>query len=330
MDISKLEKQIIDDNKAINYDQALELTELPSEKVLELTSLARKVTVKYKGDGVFLRSIISAKTGDCSEDCSFCSQSVHYSSPISKHSLLDPDEVLQAAIQSQKMGAFDFCIVIAVKGPSKKQFEKVLESIDLVKKNTNLEIGCSLGSLTKDQAFALGKAGVWRYNHNLETCREFFPNICTTHTYDERLETAKLVKEAGMELCCGGIIGMGETVEQRIRFAFEIKDLDPHTVPINFLNPRPGTPLSHLKPLPSIEAVKTIAIWRLIMPSKVLMSGGGREITLRDLQSMGVVAGANGMIIGNYLTTEGRAPEDDLKMIEDLQMPIKDRYNNEI
>ena len=169
MDIGKLEKQIIDDNKAINYDQALELTELPSEKVLELTSLARKVTVKYKGDGVFLRSIISAKTGDCSEDCSFCSQSVHYSSPISKHSLLDPDEVLQAAIQSQKMGAFDFCIVIAVKGPSKKQFEKVLESIDLVKKNTNLEIGCSLGSLTKDQAFALGKAGVWRYNHNLET-----------------------------------------------------------------------------------------------------------------------------------------------------------------
>tara|TARA_B100000900_G_scaffold220018_1_gene186527 strand:+ start:114 stop:1097 length:984 start_codon:yes stop_codon:yes gene_type:complete len=326
MDFAKLEKKLLEDGQGITFDEALELTETPKEKLLELTSLARKVTVKYKGDGVFLRSIISAKTGDCSEDCSFCSQSVHFSSPISKHSLLDPEEVLQAAIQSEKLGAFDFCIVIAVKGPNKRQFKKVIESIDLIKENTKLEIGCSLGSLTRDQAFALAEAGVWRYNHNLEACREYFHKVCTTHTYDDRLETAKLVKESGMELCCGGIMGLGESPEQRLQLAYEIKELDPHTVPMNFLNPRPGTPLGHLKPLPSLEAIKTIAIFRLIMPDKVLMSGGGREVTLRDLQSMGIMAGSNGMIIGNYLTTVGRPPEDDIKMIEDLQMPIRDRY----
>jgi biotin synthase len=173
----------------------------------------------------------------------------------------------------------------------------------------------------------LADAGVWRYNHNIETCKEFFPNICSTHTYEDRANTARLVKEVGMELCCGGIIGMGETVKQRIQLAFEIKDLDPHTVPMNFLNPRPGTPLGHLKPLPSLEAIKTIAIFRLIMPDKVLMSGGGREVTLGDLQSMGLMAGSNGMIIGNYLTTVGRDPKEDLKMIKDLQMPIRDRYS---
>ena len=327
MDFTKLEDRLLNKEEDITFDEALELTNTPNDKILELTSLARRVTLKYKGDGVFLRSIISAKTGDCSEDCSFCSQSVHYSSPISKHPFLDPDEVLQAALQSEKMGAFDFCIVIAVKGPNKRQFQKVLESIELIKKHTKLEIGCSLGSLTKEQADALGEAGVWRYNHNIEACKEYFPNICSTHTYEDRVSTAKLVKEAGMELCCGGIIGMGETVKQRIQQAFEIKELDPHTVPINFLNPRKGTPLGHLKPLPSLEAIKTIAIFRLIMPSKVLMSGGGREITLRDLQSMGIMAGSNGMIIGNYLTTVGRSPEEDLKMIEDLEIPIRDRYS---
>ncbi|MBT89773.1 MAG: biotin synthase BioB [Spirochaetales bacterium] len=327
MNFSELEDRLLNKNDSITFEEALGLTDTPKDKILELTTLARKVTLKYKGDGVFLRSIVSAKTGDCSEDCSFCSQSVHFSSPISKHSFLDPDEVLQAALESEKMGAFDFCIVIAVKGPNKQQFEKILESIDLIKKNTKLEIGCSLGSLTQDQARGLANAGVWRYNHNIETCKEFFPNICSTHTYEDRANTARLVKEVGMELCCGGIIGMGETVKQRIQLAFEIKDLDPHTVPMNFLNPRPGTPLGHLKPLPSLEAIKTIAIFRLIMPDKVLMSGGGREVTLGDLQSMGLMAGSNGMIIGNYLTTVGRDPKEDLKMIKDLQMPIRDRYS---
>ena len=163
MDFSKLEDKLLTNEESITFDEAMELTNTPKDKILELTTLARRVTLKYKGDGVFLRSIISAKTGDCSEDCSFCSQSVHYSSPISKHPFLDPEEVLQAALQSEKMGAFDFCIVIAVKGPNKRQFKKVLESIELVKKHTKLEIGCSLGSLTKEQAQGLAQAGVWKH-----------------------------------------------------------------------------------------------------------------------------------------------------------------------
>ncbi|NIP38315.1 MAG: biotin synthase BioB, partial [Candidatus Dadabacteria bacterium] len=164
---------------------------------------------------------------------------------------------------------------------------------------------------------------VWRYNHNLETCRSHFPNICTTHTYDHRRKTAELVKETGMHLCCGGILGMGESVKQRLELAFELRELDPTWVPINFLNPRPGTPFSELEMVQPFEAVKTISIYRLILPDKIIMTAGGREVTLRDLQSMGLIAGANAMILGNYLTTPGRTPQEDLKMLDDLELPIR-------
>ncbi|MCI0453911.1 MAG: biotin synthase BioB, partial [Candidatus Dadabacteria bacterium] len=307
----------------ITFDEALELTELPREEVPDLISLARKVTLKYKGDGVFLRSIISAQTGNCPEDCAFCSQSSFYDTEITPHPLVAAEKVLKAAQQAERLGAMDFCIVISAKGPTPKIFQKVLEAVDLLRKETNLKIGCSLGELTEEQAFTLKEHGVWRYNHNIETCRSYFPKICTTHTYDDRVRTAKLVKKAGMNLCSGGILGMGETVRQRIEFAFEIRELDPSWVPINFLNPRPGTPFSDLSLVSPFEAVKTIAIFRLILPDKILMTAGGREVTLRDLQAMGLLAGANAMILGNYLTTPGRSPEEDLRMLDDLQMPVR-------
>jgi biotin synthase len=231
--------------------------------------------------------------------------------------------ILRAAQQAEKLGAMDFCIVISAKGPTPRIFKKVLEAVDLVRENTNLKIGCSLGELTEEQAIALKEHGVWRYNHNLETCRSYFPNICTTHTYDDRWRTAQLVKKVGMHLCSGGILGMGESVRQRIEFAFEIRELDPSWVPINFLNPRPGTPLGHLPLVSPLEAVKVIAIFRLILPDKIIMTAGGREVTLRDLQAMGLLAGANAMILGNYLTTPGRPPEEDLRMLDDLQMPVR-------
>ncbi len=299
------------------------MTELPREEVPDLISLARKVTLKYKGDGVFLRSIISAQTGNCPEDCAFCSQSSFYDTEITPHPLMAAEKVLKAAQQAERLGAMDFCIVISAKGPTPKIFQKVLEAVDLLRKETNLKIGCSLGELTEEQAFTLKEHGVWRYNHNIETCRSYFPKICTTHTYDDRVRTAKLVKKAGMNLCSGGILGMGETVRQRIEFAFEIRELDPSWVPINFLNPRPGTPFSDLSLVSPFEAVKTIAIFRLILPDKILMTAGGREVTLRDLQAMGLLAGANAMILGNYLTTPGRSPEEDLRMLDDLQMPVR-------
>ncbi|GBD38581.1 Biotin synthase [bacterium HR37] len=314
---------MLEKEEPITFEEALSLTELPREQVPDLIALARKVTLKYRGDGVFLRSIISARTGNCPEDCAFCSQSAHYDTGIKTHPFMATEKILMAAKQAEKLGAMDFCIVISGRGPTPKVFRKVLEAVDLLRKETNLKIGCSLGELTEEQAFALKEHGVWRYNHNLETCRSYFPRICTTHTYEDRLRTAKLVKKAGMQLCSGGILGMGESVRQRIEFAFELKELDPSWVPINFLNPRPGTPLGHLPLVSPFEAVKTIAIFRLILPDKIIMAAGGREVTLRDLQAMGLLAGANAMILGNYLTTLGRSPEEDLRMLDDLQMPVR-------
>lgn len=289
----------------------------------DLISLARKVTLKYKGDGVFLRSIISAQTGNCPEDCSFCSQSAHFDTEVNAHPLMAAEKILLAARQAEKMGAMDFCIVISAKGPTPRIFKKVLEAVDMLRENTGLKIGCSLGDLKEEQAYELKEHGVWRYNHNLETCRSYFPNVCTTHSYDDRLRTAMLVKEAGMNLCCGGILGLGESTTQRLELAFELRELGPSWVPINFINPRPGTPFEKLATVPAMEAVKTIAIFRLILPDKILMTAGGREVTLRDMQSMGLLAGANAMILGNYLTTPGRSPEEDLRMLDDLQMPVR-------
>ena len=300
---------------------------LQKPEVPDLISLARKVTLKYKGDGVFLRSIISAQTGNCPEDCSFCSQSVHYDTEVNAHPLMAAEKILLAARQAEKLGAMDFCIVISAKGPTPRIFKKVLEVVDMLRAETNLKVGCSLGDLGEEQAYELKEHGVWRYNHNIETCRSYFPRICSTHTYDDRLKTAELVKKAGMHLCCGGILGMGETPQQRIELAFELKELGPSWVPINFLNPRPGTPFEKLPMFPPLEAVKTISIFRLILPDKILMTAGGREVTLRDLQSMGLLAGANAMILGNYLTTPGRSPEEDLRMLDDLEMPVRKDVN---
>ncbi len=311
----------------ISFEEALALQGLEKPEVPDLISLARKVTLKYKGDGVFLRSIISAQTGNCPEDCSFCSQSAHYDTEVNAHPLMAAEKILLAAKQSEKMGAMDFCIVISAKGPTPRIFKKVLEIVDLLRAETGLKIGCSLGDLREEQAYELKEHGVWRYNHNLETCRSYFPSICTTHTYDDRLRTAMLVREAGMHLCSGGILGMGESARQRIELAFELRELGPSWVPINFLNPRPGTPFEKFPVLQPFEAVKTIAIFRLILPDKILMTAGGREVTLRDLQSMGLVAGANAMILGNYLTTPGRSPEEDLRMLDDLQMPVRKDVN---
>lgn len=321
MDIVR--EKLLQKEELITFEEALELTELPKEQVPDLISLARKVTLKYKGDGVFLRSIISAQTGNCPEDCAFCSQSAYYDTEVNAHPLMAADRILKAAQQAERLGAMDFCIVISAKGPTPRIFKKVLEAVDLLRERTNLKIGCSLGSLTEEQAFTLKEHGVWRYNHNIEACRSYFPKVCTTHTYDERVRTAELVKKAGMNLCSGGILGMGESVRQRIELAFEIRELEPSWVPINFLNPRPGTPFGDLPMVSPFEAVKTISIFRLVLPDKIIMTAGGREVTLRDLQAMGLLAGANAMILGNYLTTSGRPPEEDLRMLDDLQMPVR-------
>jgi biotin synthase len=272
---------------------------------------------------VELESLINAKSGACAEDCAFCSQSAHFDTGVDVYPFLDLDEVLEAARATKAAGATQFCIVVAVRGPSERLLDKVVNAVSAVRSETGLEVACSLGLLDPAQAQRLAAAGVKRYNHNLEAPRALFPSIVSTHTYDDRVATAKLATDAGMELCCGGILGMGETLEQRVDFAFELAELEPCEVPINFLLPT-GTPLGDQRLISPREALQAIALFRLVLPSAWLRLAGGREYVLGELQAMGLLAGANALIVGNYLTSTGRPPEEDHALLEALGMPVAD------
>ena len=198
----------------------------------------------------------------------------------------------------------------------------MLDAVPVVRDRTGLNVAVSAGILTREQAVALATAGVHRYNHNLETARSFFGSICTTHTWQERFETCRLVRDVGMELCCGVLLGMGESDAQRLELLGQLRDVEPAEVPLNFLNPRPGTPLGERTLVEPLEAIRWIALFRLALPDVILRYAGGREVTLRDLQAMGMTSGINALIVGNYLTTLGRAPDEDLRMLEDLRMPV--------
>ena len=297
--------------------------ELPASELPTLLALAHEVRRRWWGEGVELESLISAKTGGCPEDCAFCSQSMHYDAPAQRHAFLPLADVLAAARATQASGATHFCIVVAVRGPDRRLMDQVLRAVEGVRAETGLEVDCSLGILDRAQAEALRDAGVYRYNHNLETSRSFFGEIVSTHSWEERVETCRLVREVGMGLCSGGILGMGETWEQRLEFAFELRELEPDEVPLNFLNPRPGTPLAGRRPLKPSEALRAIAIFRLVFPDRIIRYAGGRELVMRDLQALGLVGGVNGMIVGNYLTTVGQPVGEDMRMLDDLGMPVR-------
>lgn len=324
MPLAAAERALLGDGRPLAKDEVLALAREPLDDLPDLIALAHKVRLAHKGPAVELESLINAKSGACAEDCAFCSQSAHFETGVEVYPFLDVDDVVSAARDSRAAGATQFCIVVAVRGPSRRLMDKVVEAIDAVHEHTGLEVACSLGLLNAEQAERLAAHGVRRYNHNLEAPRAVFPRICTTHTYDDRVETALLAKDAGMELCCGGIMGMGETLEQRVDFAFELAALDPCEVPVNFLDPRPGTPLAHTPVLTAREALQAIALFRLVMPSAWIRLAGGRELVLGELQAMGLYAGANALIIGNYLTTLGRAPEEDVALLESLGMPVAD------
>ena len=230
----------------------------------------------------------------------------------------------EAAEETAATGATEFCIVAAVRGPDERLMAQVAAGIEAIRDEVDIQIACSLGMLTQEQVDRLSAMGVHRYNHNLETARSFFPDVVTTHTWEERWETLSMVRDAGMEVCCGGILGMGETLEQRAEFAANLAELDPHEVPLNFLNPRPGTPFGDLEVLPASEALKSVAAFRLALPRTILRFAGGREITLGDLGAkQGILGGINAVIVGNYLTTLGRDPSEDIALLGELSMPIK-------
>ncbi len=321
--LDTLADRVLAENSPITMEEARQLVDLPSTELPALLNLAHEVRRRWAGEEIELESLISAKTGGCPEDCAFCSQSMHFDAPAQRHPFLPLEDVLAAARATEASGADHFCIVVAVKGPDERLMNQVLTAIEGIKRETTLDVDVSLGLLTRPQAEALRDAGVHRYNHNLEASRSYFGEIVTTHTYDERYETCQLVTDVGMKLCSGGILGMGETWEQRLELAFELKTLGPSEIPLNFLNPRPGTPLGGRKPLAASDALRSIAIFRLIFPEIIVRYAGGRELVLRDLQALGLVGGINGMIVGNYLTTAGRPASEDIKLVEDLGMSIK-------
>jgi biotin synthase len=321
--LTEAREQVLERGEGLTQDQVLAVLRLPDDRLDELLALAHDVRMRWCGPEVEVEGIISLKTGGCPEDCHFCSQSGLFASPV-RSAWLDIPSLVEAAKQTAKTGATEFCIVAAVRGPDERLLAQVSAGIEAIRDEVDIQIACSLGMLTQDQVERLSEMGVHRYNHNLETARSFFPEVVTTHTWEERWDTLSMVREAGMEVCCGGILGMGETLKQRAEFAANLAELDPHEVPLNFLNPRPGTPFGDLDVLPASEALKAVAAFRLALPRTMLRFAGGREITLGDLGAkQGILGGINAVIVGNYLTTLGRPAESDLELLDDLQMPIK-------
>lgn len=287
----------------------------------DLLYIANRTREKYCGDKIKFCSIVNAKSGRCGEDCKFCAQSGHFNAKVPEYDLKNPEEILSAAQSAEKNGAKRFGIVTSGNRiNSENDWRKVYEAINLIKCKTSLIVDASLGCLDLDRARLLKKAGLTRYHHNLETSPRHFPRVCTTHNFTDRLNTAKIVKNAGLELCCGGLFGIGETWDDRIEFAFILKELGPDSIPLNFLYPVPGTPMEGAKLLRPQEILRIIAIFRIVLRDKDISICGGREHNLRSLQSWMFYAGANATMLGNYLTTMGNSPENDLQMVRDLSL----------
>jgi biotin synthase len=314
---------VLETGTGLDEQDVLAVLTSPDDLLPELLAVAHEVRMRWCGPEVEVEGIVSLKTGGCPEDCHFCSQSGKFESPV-RSLWLDIPSLVEAARQTAATGASEFCIVAAVRGPDERLMAQVREGVAAIKAAVDINVAASLGMLTQEQVDELVAIGVHRYNHNLETARSHFPKVVTTHTWEERWDTLSMVRDAGMEVCCGGILGLGETVEQRAEFAIQLAELGPDEVPLNFLNPRPGTPLAGQDVLDSRDALRAIAAFRLALPSTILRYAGGREITLGDLGTRdGLLGGINAVIVGNYLTTLGRPANEDLALLAELSMPVK-------
>jgi biotin synthase len=315
----------------INRAEAIELFNLETTgDIFDLLSWANRIREKFKGNKIHLCSIINAKAGACSENCSFCAQSSFYQTGSPRYGFVDPEPVRDAAEEANRHGVTALGIVAAWKGLNEgPMLDEVCDRIRELADGGKTRPDASLG-IIKNQKIAdrLKQAGLECYGHNLETSRRFFPSQCSTHSYDDRLETIGYLKKAGIKICSGGIIGMGETREDRCDLAFSLKEVGANVVPINILNPIPGTPFEKNPPLPPLEILKTIACFRFILPRQEIMIAGGRTINLRDMQSMVFTAGASALMVGNYLTTLNQPVEKDLQMLKDLGLdPSWDKHD---
>ncbi len=301
---------------SITFEEAERL--LGIDDIMLLADSANSITRRFNGDAVDVESLVNAKSGRCPEDCSFCAQSSFYDTAINRYPLLPKEELVEKAAKAKEGGATSFCLVCAYRDPPESDFQRICEAIQEIRSKLDIEVNVSLGFITLDRAIKLKKLGVKRYNHNLEAAESYFSNICKTHDFSDRINTAKIVKEAGLQLCSGGIIGMGETPRQRLELAFSLASLRPEEVPINILIGREGTPLVNIKSIDPFEAIKTIAVWRFIMPKTILKIAGGREVHLKHNDKLALKAGANGIITGGYLTTGGNQPNKDIAMIREI------------
>ena len=306
----------------IEYEAVCELAQAKGADLWDLFSAAGRVRDFFRGDTVDICSIINAKSGACSEDCSYCAQSVHHATSAPVYPLISVDRMAAAASSAKKNGAKRFCIVTSGRGiDSQADLETIAAGIRTVR-DIGLSPCATLGTLTKTQLSYLKNAGLHRYHHNIETSREYFARICTTHGFDERLEVLGNARTLGLSACSGGILGMGESMEDRIKMAFTLRELDVDSVPINFLMPIMGTPLEKGTPITPLEALHSLALFRLVLPGKEIRVCAGRGTALGQLHPLIFAAGADGFMIGNYLTTSGLNPEEDLKMVRDLGLTI--------
>ena len=301
-----------------------ELLNLYNKPLTELIEISHKITEDNFANSVEACSIVSAKTGACSENCKYCAQSKHNHADIECHPLLDVDTVKKAALSAKENGANHFCIVTSGTAPTRKDFENILKMVKEVASIDGLHCCASLGLLSEDEIKELKNAGLERYNHNINTSENYHKNICSTHNFEDRVHTVEMIKKHGIEACCGVIIGMGESREDRIDMALSLKKLNPKTVPINFLNPIKGTPLEDYEcKIDEEEILKTICIFRIVLPKTLLRYAGGRTTRLSKFnQKLGIIAGINSLLVGNYLTTTGSKSEEDKKMLNQLELTM--------
>ncbi len=321
--IKLAEKIMGDDGFQISYKEGCRLAALPEAETIALIMCADKIRQKYKENRVHACSITNAKSGLCTEDCAFCAQSAHHDTGIATHPLLGVGDLVADARRLCEGGASEYSMVTSGYALTDQEMATIVRAAGMIKQETPLMLCSSLGILTEERARQLRESGVTSYHHNLETARSFFDQVCTTHDYEEDVQTARVAKAAGLRVCCGGILGLGENWEQRVELAITVRDLDVDSIPINFLNPIPGTRMGTRPLLSPMEALKSIALFRFINPRKDITICGGREVTLRDLQAWIFAAGANGLLVGNYLTTQGRDIRADMAMIKDLGLVVE-------
>ncbi len=320
----KLADEVIQ-GKALSFSEASSLIQMEDNGTFELLAATDKIRRAFKGNKIKLCAIVNAKSGRCSENCSFCAQSVHHQTNVQTYPLLSQEEIIKAAVSAEKnMQATCFSIVTSGRSTkSEQELATIGSALQTINDQTSLNRCVSIGTLSTESIQRLKTNGLKRLHHNLESAESFFSQVCTTHSYNERLQTIKLAKQAGLEVCSGGIFGLGESLEQRVELAFALRELEVESVPINILNPIAGTPAAeNYKPVTPLEVLRLVTTYRFILPNADIGVFGGRERALGELQPLMFIAGANVTLIGDYLATKGQPPEKDLQMIKDLGLEI--------